>query len=81
MPLLERYQETCIILIIFFLFCRCDVIVLTNDTKANILDKVKGVDAIFWNTHCMLDKEILDAAGKTSYYLNFNSSAYLHGLL
>lgn len=75
------YIEIYSILIICF---RCEVIVLTNDTRANIIDKVKGVDAIFWNTHNKLDKEILDAAGKTFnffYYSLFRKALFkIHSL-
>lgn len=41
----------------------CDLIILQNYSRAEILDKSKGVDGIFWATHEKLNAEVLDAAG------------------
>ncbi|XP_018319071.1 glyoxylate reductase/hydroxypyruvate reductase [Agrilus planipennis] len=35
----------------------------SNPTRQEIIDKIAGVDALFWCTHQRLDEEILDAAG------------------
>lgn len=45
---------------------RCDVIVnqeRPKATKQEIINKVYGVDAIFWRSKELLDKEVLNAAG------------------
>lgn len=48
------------------LYFRCNVtIVQKNDDKNEVLTKVRGVDGIYWASHMRLDKDIIDAAGKT----------------
>lgn len=41
----------------------CDLIILQNYSRAEILDKSKGVHGIFWATLEKLNAEVLDAAG------------------
>lgn len=47
-------------------FIRCDVILchgLPEPPRSEILNKIKGVDAILWATHEQLNAEALDTAG------------------
>ncbi|RZC32539.1 uncharacterized protein BDFB_011472 [Asbolus verrucosus] len=42
---------------------KCELIHTKDDKRETILEKVAGVDAIFWATKENLDKEVLDLAG------------------
>lgn len=42
---------------------KCDVTICETNTRSEILEKIQGVDAIFWGSHAKLDAEALDAAG------------------
>ena len=42
---------------------KCDVTVCETNTREEILQKVKGMDGIFWASHDKLNAEALDAAG------------------
>lgn len=45
---------------------RCELIVCDEKpsaSRAQILEKIKGVDAAFWATKVRLDQALLDAAG------------------
>ncbi|KAG5676853.1 hypothetical protein PVAND_006660 [Polypedilum vanderplanki] len=42
---------------------KCDVIVSETNSSQETLDKIKGVDGIYWVSHEKLDGKILDAAG------------------
>ncbi|KAJ8943551.1 hypothetical protein NQ318_023063 [Aromia moschata] len=56
----------------------CIVTKAEDDTREDILAKVKGVDAIFWATHLKLDKEILEAAGPQMKTVGTMSAGYDH---
>jgi glyoxylate/hydroxypyruvate reductase len=43
---------------------KCELIICETNTRAEILEKIQGVDAIFWGSHEKLNAEALDAAGK-----------------
>lgn len=43
---------------------KCNVEICETNTRAEILEKIKGADAIFWGSHEKLNAEALDAAGK-----------------
>ncbi|CAH0564754.1 unnamed protein product [Brassicogethes aeneus] len=57
---------------------KCDLIKINNESKAEILSKVKGVDAIFYATYIPLDKEILDQAGSQLKTVSLMSAGYNH---
>jgi lactate dehydrogenase-like 2-hydroxyacid dehydrogenase len=42
---------------------KCDVTICETNTRSEILEKIKGADAIFWGSHDKLNAEALDAAG------------------
>lgn len=42
---------------------KCELTICETNTRAEILEKIKGVDAIFWGSHEKLNAEALDAAG------------------
>ena len=43
---------------------KCDVTVSNaTDTREDLLNKLKGMDGVFWGSHDKLDAEALDAAG------------------
>lgn len=42
---------------------KCDVTICETGDRAELLQKIKGVDGIFWATHSPLNVEALDAAG------------------
>lgn len=42
---------------------KCQVTICETNTRAEILEKIKGADAIFWGSHEKLNVEALDAAG------------------
>jgi glyoxylate/hydroxypyruvate reductase len=42
---------------------QCELVRVENEKRSSILEKVAGVDAIFWATKETLDVEILDKAG------------------
>lgn len=44
---------------------KCEVIICETNERAEILEKIQGVDAIFWGSHDKLNAEALDAAGST----------------
>lgn len=42
---------------------KCDVTICDKLTREEVLEKIKGVDGLFWGTFNSLNKEILEAAG------------------
>jgi len=42
---------------------KCDVTIIDPTSQQDLLEKVKGFDAIYWGTHNNLNAELLDAAG------------------
>ena len=42
---------------------KCEVTICETNARSEILEKIKGVDAIFWGSHEKLNKEALDVAG------------------
>ena len=52
----------------FFYFDRCEVVLPSKEdpNKQEIYDLVKGTDAIlwWWSPYTMVDKDLMDAAGK-----------------
>ncbi len=47
--------------------CSCDVTIcegMPTPTREEILTKSRGMDGILWATHCELNAEALDAAGR-----------------
>ncbi|XP_046402451.1 glyoxylate reductase/hydroxypyruvate reductase-like [Ischnura elegans] len=60
---------------------KCDLIIcpeLPYPLRADILKRVKGVDAIFWFTKVKLDKEMMDEAGETLKVVGTMSAGYDH---
>jgi glyoxylate/hydroxypyruvate reductase len=53
---------------------RCELVRVENEKRSSILEKVAGVDAIFWATKETLDAEILDKAGKDFDFLKSSRS-------
>ncbi|XP_023027723.2 glyoxylate reductase/hydroxypyruvate reductase isoform X2 [Leptinotarsa decemlineata] len=49
-----------------------------NESKEDILKKVKGVDALFWASHLKLDKDVLDSAGSQMKVIGTMSAGYNH---
>lgn len=39
-------------------------------SRAQILEKIKGVDAVYWSTKVKLDKEVIDTAGRNEHFQN-----------
>ncbi|KAG5882978.1 hypothetical protein JTB14_026436 [Gonioctena quinquepunctata] len=56
----------------------CQVIKVENYSKEDILEKVKGVEALFWASHEKLDNDILDAAGSQMKVIGAMSAGYNH---
>lgn len=44
--------------------------------RAEILAKMKGVDAVLWGTGCLLDAEVLDAAGPQLKAISTKSAGF-----
>ncbi|XP_049818297.1 glyoxylate reductase/hydroxypyruvate reductase isoform X2 [Aethina tumida] len=57
---------------------KCDLIKVEKGTKEEILEKIKGVDALFWAMGLKLDAEILDAAGPQMKTVATMSAGYDH---
>ncbi|XP_071453704.1 glyoxylate reductase/hydroxypyruvate reductase-like isoform X1 [Hetaerina americana] len=60
---------------------KCELIICSEQpypSRADILRKIKGVDALFWCTHLKLDKEILDEAGENLKVVGTMSAGYDH---
>ncbi|KAJ8916813.1 hypothetical protein NQ315_005820 [Exocentrus adspersus] len=58
----------------------CDIIRIENEneTKEEIISKVKGVDAIYWASRLKLDKDIIEAAGPQMKVVGTMSAGYNH---
>ncbi|CAH0564752.1 unnamed protein product [Brassicogethes aeneus] len=57
---------------------RCNLVRTTTDSKNEILEKVKGVDAIFWASHLPLNKEVLENAGSQMKTIGTMSAGFNH---
>ncbi|KAG8233493.1 hypothetical protein J437_LFUL013742 [Ladona fulva] len=57
---------------------KCDLIICPFPVRADLLEKVKGVNAIFWFTKEKMDREMLDAAGGNLKVIATMSSGYDH---
>ncbi|CAH1116187.1 unnamed protein product [Phaedon cochleariae] len=56
----------------------CQVIIVENESREEILKKVKGVDAVFWFSHEKFSNDILDAAGSQLKVIGTMSAGYNH---
>ncbi|KAJ8940286.1 hypothetical protein NQ314_010756, partial [Rhamnusium bicolor] len=56
----------------------CEIITIQNETREEILSKIKGVDALLWASHLKIDKDMLDAAGSQMKTIGAMSAGYDH---
>lgn len=60
---------------------RCDTIICTGQPypkREEVLDKINGVDGLFWFSHNKVDKELLDKAGPNLKVVATMSAGYDH---
>lgn len=62
----------------YFINFRCELIRTDDGKRKSILEKVAGVDAIFWAVKERLDAEILDKAGPQMKTVGTMSSGVNH---
>lgn len=55
---------------------KCDLIFANSSNRAELLEKVKGVDGILWASVQNLNKEVLDAAGPQLKSISLKSAGY-----
>lgn len=52
----------------------CEVLICESETREEILEKLPGIDGIFWAFSGTLNKEVLDAAGDSLKVISVTSA-------